>query len=969
MPVVLSSSPSSVASSSSFHSTLSPSARDRIAANKRRAEQKLATRDRQLQQQQALFRDFLHTGSPARPASVTQPSAVSNAQRDVIVLDDDDDESHRVAARPLFKDDSGRRVDRVQLTAAEREERRFDDDDWDDIAEGDFATEVQQQPRQGHEQAQPNRPHHTGSPDHTSHSGQPPPPMSVAPAQHVPPSARVNGGHVLPRSVRSSRQGGSEHYSHIRSKGIDDSSFTTLAPLPHSYRDSQSPSDPSHAFAPTSAAPLLTVSAQSLVNPFTSAAPTYRVSLSSNDSAKPSAFTSTASTSAAPSLASSITHSHRAFASHVPPHRQDELRSEEEKQLWALFDKAKHPSHSHSNSHSQRAPSPLSFGKSSSSSSRSTASHHGEPTGGAVRKLPSVFDTVGFRWEEKQDKERKRKKKEHPLLEERRNAKRLRNTTAPSAPAVPSPSYASAHPSASNRISNPSPPAAPRFSAAAAASSVPRTHRKTQLLVDPRVAAAEKAREERQERLQQERLTAQRLKPSLDELHATILSWRPLQLDTTVRASLESRFERVPLTFADDVEYQTVFYPLLLEECRAEMMATMDEMEMAQDERAAEHSSGKREQTFNPRGLLEVVSIVSYEKVNAFHHIDVDRVDFDSTKRSSIFSSDDLVLLWYRPSATDPFEPNEWKTASLHALARLERVHDRDDAAKKTERRKPGVHYKLQVHVEQSSNGAGQDEGSVNAKKLIQFLLRTGSQWGVVKVMTLITVHRQYRALQSCHLLSLFPFLMQPASSSVRDRGNSSSTALSVLRQFPSELVRPFNLSQREAMATAMAATEGITLIQGPPGQRSTATATASSPRRASSGWCLTFCVIVACRYRQDQDDSGAHQSAAAPTVRSCQTNIRAFRLLSHSFLVLFRHHRSHPHLCAVQRRYRRDSRPTAATRRAARLFGQHTQSAHRPSRGREAVSWTGRRQVTAQWGGHRRSITRQAGGGEAERQ
>ena len=319
--------------------------------------------------------------------------------------------------------------------------------------------------------------------------------------------------------------------------------------------------------------------------------------------------------------------------------------------------------------------------------------------------------------------------------------------------------------------------------------------------------------------MHQERLTEQRLKPSLDELHATVLTWRPLQLDTAVRASLESRFVRVPLTFADDVEYQTVFYPLLLEECRAEMMATMHEMQMAQEERAAERANGKHEQSFNPRGLLEVVSIVSYEKVNAFHHIEVDRVDFDSTKRSSIFTTDDLVLLWYRPSATDPFESNEWKTASLHTLARLERVHDREEAGKKTERRKPGVHYKLQVHVEQSSGGAGQDDGSVDSKKLVQFLLRSGSQWGVVKVMTLITVHRQYRALQSCHMLSLFPFLMRPTSSSSRDRSGTSSNALSVLRQFSSDLIRPFNPSQREAMATAMAATDGITLIQGPPGQ------------------------------------------------------------------------------------------------------------------------------------------------------
>ena len=822
---------SAAPSSPSAVSALSPSSRERIAANKRRAEQRLASRDRQLQQQQALFRDYLHNGSPARASPPPPSIANGRSERDVIVLDDDDDDSHRGAARPLFSDDSQRRVDRVQLTAAEREERRFDgDDDWDDSAEGDIdASVVQQQPRKRHDRAQSTnyRLPLQDSSHRTSQASQPPP-APAALTQHLPPSARGHADAASSTSASSSsRQGGSNHYLHFRSKGIDESSFTTLEPLPHSYRDTQPRTTLSHTARHAETRPAASLG-QPLINPFTSAEPTYRVSLSSAAAAKPLSSV----LSAPPSLASSISQQHRSAVPHVPPHRQHELRSEEENQLWALFDKAKHPSHSH-------RPAPTASYVASSSALRPTSSYNGEGTGSGVRKLPSVFDSVSFRLEERQDKERKRKKKEHPLLEERRNAKRLRTTAPIAPPSAPSPSSTSAQ---SSRFSNPPPPSASRFSAATAAAAASKSHRKTQLLVDPRVAAAERAREERQQRLQQERLTEQRLKPSLDELHSTVLSWRPLQLDTTVRASLEKRFVRVPLTFADDVEYQTVFYPLLLEECRAEMMATMDEMEMAQEERAAEHTSGKHEQSFNPRGLLEVMSIVSYEKVNAFHHIDVDRVDFDSTKRPSLFTTDDLVLLWYRPSPTDPFEPNEWKTASLHTLARLERVHDREEAGKKTERRKPGVHYKLQVYVEQSGTATDRDDGSVDSQKLIKFLLRTGSQWGVVKVMTLITVHRQYRALQSCHMLSLFPFLMQPASSSTRDKSGTSATALSTLRQFPSELIQQFNPSQREAMATAIAATDGITLIQGPPGQPMIATA-------ASQGncWCCGLCPLC-CR-------------------------------------------------------------------------------------------------------------------------
>ena len=661
------------------------------------------------------------------------------------------------------------------------------------------------------------------------------------------------------------------------------------------------------------------------------------------------------------SLSSSVSRLPGPTAPPVPPHRQDELRSAEEKQIWDMFDKAKHPAHS------QRKP-PASLHGTSPASYSTSSSHSAQSAGSGVRKLPSVFNSAAFQLEAREDRDRKKRKKEHPLLEERRNAKRLRVPTGVTTPSVPSPP-------APTRFNNPPPPSAHRPSAASAGMPVSRTHRKTQLLVDPRVAAAEKAREERHQRLQTERLTAQRLKPSLDELHSTLLSWPPLQLEGSVRASLEQRFVRVPLTFADDLEYQTVFYPLLLEECRAELLAAMSETDMAQDERASERPSGKNEPSFNPRGLLEVVSVVSYEKVNAFHHIEVDRVDFDGTKRPSLFNNDDLVLLWYRPSAADPFEPNEWRTASLHALARLERVHDkREEVGQKAERRKPGVHYKLQVHVEQTSGAGEREDGAVDGKKLLQFLLRGGSQWGVVKVMTLVTIHRQYRALQSCHLLSLFPFLMRPASLSSREKV-SPSNALRALQQFPSDLIRSFNPSQREAMATAMAATDGITLIQGPPGQSTVATTTGPN---TGSNFSLLLAPWFLCRHRKNKDHRRPHQPTAAAVVgrrgpNSLAVLCRPFHLRIHLSRIVpsqsLSYPRAHSHLRALQRRHRRDSRPRAAAGGAARQRGQAAPPAHCARRSRQADGRQGRRAGAAQRSGHRRSVARQAGGGADGRQ
>ena len=283
------SSPASVLSSTSSVSSLSPSARERMAANKRRAQQKLALRDQQLQQQQALFRDYLSNGSPARSSPTPSPSAGSSSQRDVIVLDDEDEDSHRGAARPLFREDGRRRVDRVALTDAEREERRFDDDERYDSTDNDIEVDVrQQQHAQRHDRGQLNN--HNNNNNHNR-----PPLPPAAPTPHIPPSARIAASTASSSPAPSSRQGGSGHYLHFRSKGIDDSSFTTLAPLPTSYRDSQPPSALPHTASPTA-------SAQPPINPFTSTAPTYRVAFSSAEPVKPPLSASFTPSSLASSL-------------------------------------------------------------------------------------------------------------------------------------------------------------------------------------------------------------------------------------------------------------------------------------------------------------------------------------------------------------------------------------------------------------------------------------------------------------------------------------------------------------------------------------------------------------------------------------------------------------------------------------------------------------------------------------------
>ena len=680
--------------------------------------------------------------------------APTRTPHDVIVLDDD--------PFPLPPPHPPQR-----LSSAEREERRYDP--RDDGTEGDVeATE------------------------------------GKATAANLSSVRGVSRASVRPRvqpSVpQSSRQGGSEHYQLLRSSGIGESSFThAFPPLPLSAPRARNSLPPLPPFA--SSPNPFSIPAQPEPAQLTSADPPWRSKATdspSSSSPYPRAVR-VGSEMVSPYFEDVVEDFERRARAEqpVPPHREHELWNEEEKQIWGLFDQAR-----------RRTP-PVS----------TYSSHASSPTlsdGRGKRSMPlGMFDSPAVRLEERQERKDRKRKKEHPLLEERRMAKRLRASVIVGAGASSS--------SHSHRPPVPPPlppPPPPHHPPASTASLPPKSTRKTQLLVDPRVAAVESQRQQRQAQVARDRLTQQRLKPSLDELHAAVLSWSPFQLDGAVKTALQKRFTKVPLTFADDVEYQQVFYPLLLEECRSEMVGAIEELEGTMEERGEEQARAAkslRQAYFDPAGLLEVVAITSYHQVNAFHHIDVERVDFSSSsKLAPLFINDDLVLLWYRPSSSDPFEVNEWKSATLYTLARLERVHDKGEGRAKGEKRKRGIRYKLQVHAQPGG------DSEVNVQKLLSFLLKTSAQWGVVKVLSLITLHRQYRALESCALLPLFPWLKDP--SSVADHSKRRVNTASTFRQFPSSLTSAFNVSQQEAMATALEATDGITLIQGPPGTGKTRT-------------------------------------------------------------------------------------------------------------------------------------------------
>jgi superfamily I DNA and/or RNA helicase len=377
---------------------------------------------------------------------------------------------------------------------------------------------------------------------------------------------------------------------------------------------------------------------------------------------------------------------------------------------------------------------------------------------------------------------------------------------------------------------------------------LPKSHLKTVLLDNP----AHQKLLERKKMANFERESAKkeqkRLKASLDDLHKAILGWNYHLLDSSVRLELHSALSSMKIRFKDELEYQEILYPLLLEECRASIVAQLEETKQNHRERMEKqlilarekHISTGNSSQFDYSGLLELVTVQNFTQINDFTDIDVARVETTKSaanRAASLFSDSDLVLLWWRSNLSSAVEIvnsegksaenqansgktkqklsvklNEWDAAEYSCFAYFSRLRESQESHEpKQDKGHFSVKYRLRVHFEGNSS---------RTKRLKQLLLREGAEWGCLSAFSLKTVQREYRALQSAAVLEIFPLLLNPKF----DSTGLNSAGVDNLSIFPAHLLANYNESQRSAINTALSSHHGFTLIQGPPGTGKTKT-------------------------------------------------------------------------------------------------------------------------------------------------
>jgi hypothetical protein len=258
--------------------------------------------------------------------------------------------------------------------------------------------------------------------------------------------------------------------------------------------------------------------------------------------------------------------------------------------------------------------------------------------------------------------------------------------------------------------------------------------------------------------------TQKALYPNIDAYHGKILSWDYWNL-----AKLEIQpsgvGNTIPDAFATVEDYAATFEPLLLEECRAQILRGQEENNL--DENTLEFK------------ILDVCCGDRFHDVG--FQLPVNNAKFD------LLSENDLMVITFAADApsftTRPTDQNV-----PYLMGKVLSVMSRgSDVAKIT--------LRLNIH----------------ARLDLLHTLRVETRWVATRLMNLSTINREFQALRGLKHLSLCPILLDP-------KKNTSAPVLSdaAIRDLQTSL--QLNASQARAVATVARHREGFTLIQGPPG-------------------------------------------------------------------------------------------------------------------------------------------------------
>ncbi|PVV02728.1 hypothetical protein BB560_002818 [Smittium megazygosporum] len=294
---------------------------------------------------------------------------------------------------------------------------------------------------------------------------------------------------------------------------------------------------------------------------------------------------------------------------------------------------------------------------------------------------------------------------------------------------------------------------------------------------------------EAQKKLRDEELMMRRLSPNLNSLHRTILSWDIQDLNT-IPSSLKANMKNIPKTFNSVEEYTKIFEPMLISECWAQLQRSIED-------------------TLDSSTLS--VKVDSRVSIDGFSDITFVMSSLDS----AFLAEHDLVILINKQKGKKI--ANHLKDSSSSKKNAFS-----EELLKK--RFKESVKFLAKVN-------------SITSKKEVSYLsIRTvlenrtipnyghlsnliilNSEWELLRLNSLVTIHREYSSLKSLQYLppTLLNNILKPNIDPIKP-----SSEMEIR-----DIMRTNNINKPQAQAIISSCDRlGFNLIQGPPGTGKTKT-------------------------------------------------------------------------------------------------------------------------------------------------
>ncbi|GMH14139.1 hypothetical protein Nepgr_015980 [Nepenthes gracilis] len=245
-----------------------------------------------------------------------------------------------------------------------------------------------------------------------------------------------------------------------------------------------------------------------------------------------------------------------------------------------------------------------------------------------------------------------------------------------------------------------------------------------------------------------------------------------------------SELKEVPVSFESPEQYVDIFRPLVLEEFKAQLRTSFQEMSSVE-----EMSCGS-------------LSVVSVERIDDFHLVRCVHDDHDFASSSSCLEND-LVLLTKQPLKNSPH--------NVHMVGKLERF-EKDNKKR------------LNILVIRLYLQSGYSRLNRVRKQLLE-----RSKWFLNRIMSITPQLREFQALSSIRVIPALPVILRPryhplvySESGKIDLGKLSQPMQQVLTS-------TFNGSQLQAISTVLQSPDiensfQLSLVQGPPGTGKTRT-------------------------------------------------------------------------------------------------------------------------------------------------